>query len=97
VLLTSSAVTGNVWHRNNAPISGATAATYSATQTGTYFTVVGADTSNRILVTVNAIPTTPVISPSGTVALCTGQSTSLSTIIPAGGSFAWSLNGSLYR
>ena len=95
VLLTSSAATGNVWHRNNAPISGATAATYSATQTGTYFTVVGADTSNRILVTVNAIPTTPVISPSGTVALCTGQSTSLSTIIPAGGSLAWSLNGSV--
>ncbi len=94
VLLTSSAATGNVWHRNNAPISGATAATYSATQTGTYFTVVGADTSNRILVTVNSIPATPAISPSGTVALCTGQSTNLSTSIPAGGSLAWSLNGS---
>ncbi len=94
-VLTSSAATGNVWHRNNTPISGATAATYSATQSGTYFTVVGADTSNRIVVTVNSIPTTPVISPSGTVALCTGQSTTLSTSIPVGGSLAWSLNGSV--
>jgi PKD repeat protein len=95
VVLTSSATTGNVWHRNNTPISGATATTYSATQSGNYYTVVGADTSNRISVTVNAIPATPVISPAGPVNLCTNQSTNLSLSIPTGGSVAWSLNGSV--
>jgi PKD repeat protein len=95
VVLTSSATTGNVWHRNNAPISGATATTYSATQSGNYYTVVGADTSNRISVTVNPIPTTPVILPAGPVNLCTNQSTNLSLTIPTGGSVSWSLNGSV--
>jgi len=95
VVLTSSATTGNVWHLNNSPISGATAATYSATQSGIYYTVVGSDTSNRISVTVNAIPATPVISPAGPINLCTNQSTNLSVSVPTGGSVAWSLNGSV--
>jgi hypothetical protein len=58
---TSSANTGNQWHRDGNPIAGATNPTYTAIQSGTYKTVVTDDfgcstSSNEISVTVTGIP-----------------------------------------
>src|SRR5690606_19382855 len=60
------------WKRNTVNISGATAATYSVTQSGSYTVVVTANslstTSDATTVTVNSKPTTP--SPTSNSPLC---------------------------
>jgi hypothetical protein len=62
--------------------NGATTATLTARTGGSYFVVnantCGSDTSNRILVTVNTLPTASVITAGGPTTFCTGDSVKLS-------------------
>ncbi|MBK7375304.1 MAG: hypothetical protein IPJ02_07055 [Chitinophagaceae bacterium] len=84
VLLTSSAATGNQWYKDNVLISGETNQTYSATTSGSYTVVVTENgcpslPSAATVVTVNAIPTTPTITPGGPTTFCAGGSVLLSS------------------
>lgn len=97
VILSSTSAANYQWLKNNAVIPGANAQTYSATTTGTYAVVVtvsgNSDTSNRINVTVNTSPTTPVLTPSSTVNICPNGTTNFSVTIPTGSTVTWYLNG----
>ena len=80
-----------LWKRNNSAISGATAQSFSANQTGSYTCDVsnncGPTTSNSINVTVNSLPTAS-ISPPGPISLCTGDNVILTA--SANTSYLWS-------
>lgn len=95
VTLTSSSGTGNQWSRNGTPINGATNATYSATTSGSYTVVatVGCASapSAATVVTVNAIPAAPSITPGGSTTFCEGGSVTLTSSIGAGNQ--WYRNG----
>jgi uncharacterized delta-60 repeat protein len=70
VVLTSSALSGNQWYKDGIAVSGATNSTFSASQSGAYSTKVtsgncSSAASNAINITVNAIPSKPVITQSG--------------------------------
>ena len=85
------------WKLNGTNISGATSATYAATQAGTYTAVVtnGAcnATSNSVVLTVVAGPTAS-ISAAGSTTFCDGGSVNLSLTPVAGASYQWLLGGS---
>jgi len=88
------------WMQGGANISGATAATYSATATGNYTvqvtnTTTGCTASSTpaVAVTVGTGPSSS-FTPTGTVAICSGNSTTLSTTAASGVSYQWQLNGS---
>ncbi|MBK9451982.1 MAG: PKD domain-containing protein [Bacteroidetes bacterium] len=92
VTLNSSSPVNNVWTPG-----GATTASISATTSGTYSVVVnnGGCTSlpsNSITVTVNPLPSTPVITPSGPTTFCTGGSVNLTST--AANAYLWSPGGS---
>ncbi|SHE36769.1 Ig-like domain-containing protein, partial [Pedobacter caeni] len=77
-ILTSSALTGNRWYKDNIMIPNATAQTYTATESGSY-TVIQTNTNGcispvslPITVTKNLYPVIPGISPSGTTTFCDG-------------------------
>src|SRR5205085_11266962 len=68
--LTSSSASGNQWFLNGNPIGGATNQTFNATAAGSYTlttTAIGCTSaqSAATVVTVNPIPATPTITPSG--------------------------------
>ena len=89
VELSSSATTGNQWHKDGTAISGATSQTYSATTSGVYTVVVttsGCDSpaSYATTVTVNTIPTKPTISAGSATTFCTGSSVELSSSATTG-------------
>lgn len=70
VLLSSSAGTGNQWYKNGTIINGATTTTLIVTETGTYtarVTINGNQSaaSNAMVITVNPVPATPVITQNG--------------------------------
>ena len=84
VSLTSSTVSGNQWFLNGSPISGATGQTYVATGSGDYTvnTTSGACTSSASVVTtvtVNPNPTAPIVTTSGSTAICAGSSVTLNS------------------
>lgn len=54
--LLSGIQSGNQWYRNGTLISGANTSTYSATMGGTYYSIVGGDTSNSITISVGQGP-----------------------------------------
>jgi hypothetical protein len=94
VSLTAS-VNGNVtyqWKKNNVNQSGATNSTFTASKSGNYSIVVtnacGSATSNSISVTVNTTPAAS-ISPSGTITMCSGQSTLLTANTGANLNYQW--------
>lgn len=100
VVLTST-VTGNVnayqWKKNGNNIAGATAASYSATTTGSYTLFASNNcgnsaTSNAISVKVNPLPAA-TITPSGTVNICSGDSIKLQANTDAGLTYQWMRNG----
>ena len=77
VTLTSSSASGNQWYLNGNPIGGATAQQYVATATGNYTVTVTATGCSSVAsaataVTVNPVPATPTITPSGPTTFCTG-------------------------
>jgi hypothetical protein len=90
VTLTSSSASGNQWFLNGNPIGGATNQTYNATASGSY-TVNVTDgnsctsaASSAVVVTVNPIPATPAITPSGPTSFCTGGSVTLTSSSASG-------------
>jgi uncharacterized protein YodC (DUF2158 family) len=78
VVLMSSSPTGNVWS------TGGTTQNIAATSTGDYWVFVddgtcSSDTSLLAIVTVDPLPPTPTITPSGPTAICTGDSVTLTS------------------
>jgi hypothetical protein len=95
VTLQSNSPTGIQWYLNGNPIGGATSQNYVATASGTYTAQLNAlgchsTVSDPIVVTVNPIPATPTITPSGQATLCNGSVT-LSSSSATGNQ--WYLNG----
>lgn len=96
VILTSSAAAGNQWYLNANVIPGANSNTYSASASGSY-TVTSiqngciSSQSQGVNLTVNPIPTSPVISPSSNQSICAGQFVLLSSSATSGNQ--WYLNG----
>jgi hypothetical protein len=87
------------WLRNNANITAATGAAYTAGAAGSYVVIVSngtcKDTSAAISLTVLTAPIA-TISPSGTNAICQGSSQVLTGPAPATGlTFTWLLNGAI--
>ena len=81
-----------VWRLNGTPITGATAANYTANAAGAYSLVVTnnqgcSTTSGNTTVVVNALPTA-TITPSGSTTICAGGSLTLTA--PAGAAYVWS-------
>ncbi|HLG34523.1 MAG TPA: DNRLRE domain-containing protein [Bacteroidia bacterium] len=85
------------WRLNGGNISGATAASYSATATGNYDCVVsntcGNVTSNVIAVTVNSAPSA-AITAGGPITVCLPGSVTINANTGAGLSYQWRINGS---
>ncbi|TDX02023.1 Ig-like domain-containing protein [Dinghuibacter silviterrae] len=95
----SSGATSYQWYQGSTAITGATSNIYTATATGTYAVTIGdangcsSAPSASINVTVNPTPVTPVITASGTLGICPGQ-TLLLTATPTGaGTYQWYENG----
>ena len=98
-LLTAAGGTSYQWSRNGTPISGATAATYSATLTGTYSVLItnngcSAVASNTAVITVTALPTETMPAPSDAT-VWSGSSQLLTAT--GGTSYQWSRNGTPNR
>jgi hypothetical protein len=96
VLLTSDAASGNQWYLDGNPIGGETNQTYSATASGSYTVIVTllncvSPTSAATVVTVNPLPPTPTITPSGPTSFCIGGSVTLTSDAASGNQ--WNLNG----
>ena len=87
------------WFLGGTPIVGATSATYSVNASGTYtVSIVDANSclspaSIMTQVTVNPLPTTPVVSASGPLAVCPGQYLTLSADPAGAASYQWYLGG----
>jgi len=80
------------WKRNNTNV-GSNSNSFTATQSGTYTIEVSNScgsilSSNSVVITVNPIPTTPVISANGPLSFCEGQNVVLS--LPSAQSYLWS-------
>jgi plastocyanin len=93
----SSSITSYQWKKNGTNISTATAASYTAKSNGAYTLMVTnscgkAATSNKINVTVNALPGA-AITPSGTVSICAGDSIKLKANTGTSNTYIWKRNG----
>ncbi|MBK7375305.1 MAG: autotransporter-associated beta strand repeat-containing protein [Chitinophagaceae bacterium] len=89
VLLSSSSASGNQWYKDNVLMSGETSQTYTATTSGSYTVVVTENgcpslPSAATVVTVNAIPATPTITPGGPTTFCAGGSVLLTSSAATG-------------
>ncbi len=96
VTITSSSATGNQWYLNGNPLGGETAQTYVATGPGSYTTQLNglgchSAMSDPVVVTVNPLPATPTITPSGPTTFCAGGSVTLTSSSAPGNQ--WSLDG----
>jgi gliding motility-associated-like protein len=99
VVLTSDAASGNSWYVNGLLISDASGATYTATTPGDYSVRVtdgnscNSAASLPVTVTVNALPSTPIISAGSATTFCSGGSVVLTSDAASGNN--WYVNGSL--
>src|SRR6185436_19274211 len=96
VTLNSSSASGNQWYLDGNPIGGETNQTYVATASGNYTVVVttngcASNVSAGTTVTVNPIPPTPTITPSGPTTFGPGGSVTLNSSSASGNQ--WYLNG----
>lgn len=85
------------WLFNASPVSGATNASYTATQAGNYSVIVAnggncSSTSATLPVTVNSLPTA-TLTPSGNVSFCQGGGITFNANTGAGLTYHWYLNG----
>jgi hypothetical protein len=83
VTLNSTATSGNVWS------NGATTQSITVSASGSYTVMEVANgcssaTSNPVVVTVNSIPSTPLITPNGPTAFCAGGNVTLVSSAPSG-------------
>lgn len=81
------------WLLNNAPISGATSSTYSASTAGNYAVIISvgtgcSDTSSVLALSTNPLPTA-VITPSGPTSFCIGGQVILNTTLGSGYTYQW--------
>lgn len=84
VTLTSSVTSGNQWYRDGSIIGGATGQQYTATVSGGYTVVqtigsVSSRASAMTTVTVQPLPSAPVITASGSTTFCAGGSVTLTS------------------
>lgn len=100
VLLAANTATGNTyqWRLNGINISGATSASYAAKSGGVYKVVVTnssgcTDSSSGTTVTINALPTAVITSPSSPLTFCNGGSVTLNAITGTGYKYQWQSNG----
>ncbi len=86
VTLTSSSASGNTWS------TGATTQSITVNASGTYSVTVGSAgcsaTSTNTAVTVNPLPTTPVVSASGPTTFCAGNSVTLTSSSASGNTWS---------
>ncbi len=102
VTLIASGVNGATyqWTLDGVPIAGANMAQFLATQAGDHAAVSVSSagcispTSNTIAVTVNALPSTPVVAAVGPTEFCAGNSVELVATGDPGSAFEWYLDGS---
>lgn len=87
VTLNSSASTGNTWSNGATTPSITVSATGSYTVTATSGTCTSAS-SSPVTVTVNPIPSAPVISPSGPTTFCNGGSVTLNSSVSSGNTWS---------
>ncbi|MBK0401894.1 T9SS type A sorting domain-containing protein [Adhaeribacter sp. BT258] len=107
VTLTAASTTTGVayqWFNNGTAISGATNATYTANAAGSYTaTAIIAGTcsspvSTTITLTVNTPPPAPGVNLTGSTAICTGDSATLTAVSSVtGAAFTWFNNGNLIQ
>lgn len=94
--LQSNAASGNQWYLNGVAIPNATNNSFVTNANGIYSAVVTvngciSDTSNRVTITVNPIPTSPTITSRNATTFCQGVSDTL--ISSANSGNQWYLNG----
>ena len=99
VVLNAGTASGQTyqWLLGGTPISGATAASFTATAAGSYSVKVASSagceaTSSAISVLVNPVPTVSLSSPGGTT-ICQGGSVLLTSTATNASSYQWLLNG----
>lgn len=88
------------WYLDGEVVDGAVEAGFGATVSGSYTAVAISaagcisPASNDVPVTVNALPSTPVVTALGPTEFCSGSSVDLLATGDAGSAFEWYLNGS---
>ena len=100
-MLTSSNASGNQWYKDGNLIVGATLASYKAVGAGSY-TVQSSSAagcksaiSAALLITLNPLPSSPVIEADGTLKICKDESRILSVLQQGNHSTQWYKNGSI--
>lgn len=96
VTLTSNAATGNQWYKNEVAIPGETTNKLVVNSSGNYRVVVTnasgcINTSITTVVTVNPLPAIPVVTPQGSLSICTGSKVTLGSSADEGNQ--WMKNG----
>lgn len=92
--LTSSATAGNQWYKNGNVIVGATAKTYSATDSGSYTVIAttgGCSSSESMAKTYSILPRPTVGSITGILSPVRGEANTYSVPTQAGLTFVWSI------
>jgi hypothetical protein len=92
--LTSSENNGNQWNLNGNPIIGETNETLIVTAAGTYSVIVNGESSDEIVVNVNALP---IVNAGNDVTICAGSSITFNAT--GANSYVWSngvLNGGIF-
>jgi hypothetical protein len=86
------------WQNNGADLPGADQSTYTASTGGNYTLVVSdlnncVSTSSPVTITVGQTPPSPVVTNSGSTAICQGESIDLTYSVSAGLTYSWSSFG----
>ncbi len=89
----------NQWYKDNNTISGSTGTSYIANTSGKYYVTYTNSSSgcrsysDTAIVVVNAAPATPTVTPNGTINICNGSSSTLTSSSASGNQ--WYKDGSL--
>lgn len=98
VVLQSSAAEGNQWFKDGSPLAGATAGTYTASESGTYAVAASNNLgcsilSAAVMVSVNAVPAAPQVKTTGITTAYEGENVKLVSSETSGNQ--WFRNGLL--